>query len=318
VLSRLVAACTAAFGEARAVVVVPAEATLTQLRLCLDLLESAAFINADNQRYLAVLRVPWPAGGERKGGRGVREAPLANVLLELLLHVRGLVDEQVGLEVGEGPEDEGAAAVRRRLPDILLATLRVLVNHTHHSREAITHVVQVSSPFVWINRRVPHLCASRPRPIQKGTNPWLAVETQHPSTAHAPPSLPPQACGVETLLDCFLAHTSGSHVLEVLELGGEGLAPDPATLRERESFDVKLLALNALTNCAEWSAEARCVVAGLGVGHDGAGMHVRRVDEDRARLLPAVKYLVQYLLVRVRPFADQLAKVWGARGFVGV
>lgn len=148
---------------------------------------------------------------------------------------------------------------------------------------------------------------------------------------------------MEALLQCFLAHTRGSFLDEALQQCGgfkkkdkqekekdqQGAAAannsgPPHGLREVESFDVKLLALNALTNCAEKSLDSRKRIAGLVLCSEGEGEGaavaavplVQPADSAGASaasssssVVPITRFLVQYLLLRIRPFADQLAKV---------
>ena len=122
--------------------------------------------------------------------------------------------------------------------------------------------------------------------------------------------------------------------------GAKSSTPPAHGLRETESFDVKLLALNALTNCVERGDGARARVGGLAVALEGAGARAlssssssplvvvpaaaaagggggggaggkkRRGAEPAAEetTTPMVRFLAQYLLLRVRPFRAQLAK----------
>jgi hypothetical protein len=100
------------------------------------------------------------------------------------------------------------------------------------------------------------------------------------------------------------------------------------------SFDAKILALNVLTNCVEVDAESRLRLGSLAVvlnqaedavvvsrlvkreDYDGDGMGGGVVvkEEEGARsadetLTPVLESLVQYLLVQIQPFADQLNQV---------
>lgn len=100
------------------------------------------------------------------------------------------------------------------------------------------------------------------------------------------------------------------------------------------SFDAKILALNVLTNCVEVDAESRLRLGSLAVvlnqaedavvvsrlvkredyDGDGLGGGVVVKEEEGARsadetLTPVLESLVQYLLVQIQPFADQLNQV---------
>ncbi len=375
----------------------PSPTALAQLRLTLDVLEAAAYLNVDNQVFLGSHRVAVPtpgAAGKRRGGAGggggSAPVPLVHVLLDVLGHARAFAErheqkrrQQQGKAGGEDDDDDSVAGAqpqalaKRRAPDLLLACLRVLVNCSHHNRGAVERLVEVRG-------RAPlgsFLCVRT-----YGTVP--AVLTPVPLSIYTNAT---QHGGMEALLACFLAHTRGRFLLEAIGHGPPP-PPTPATapaptstkgkgqtkaaaargssqedeedgekqpaaasppahgLRETESFDVKLLALNALTNCVERGEGARARVGELAValapvsdaaafscplaiipaaaaaaaaasaaatsppackggkGKRGVTAAAAAAEAAGAATTPMVRFLAQYLLLRVRPFRDQLAK----------
>lgn len=149
----------------------PSLTCLGQLKLSLDLLESAAFLNVENQKAVGVFVIPGEGEGEGRGklvrttGRERQSrgnVSFVAVLLELLGCIRALTEsptaegrgtgkcgsdqeEKEEGEVVEGLVDDQPASVRRHVSDVLLATLRVIVNLTHHNPETIQILTQVSA-----------------------------------------------------------------------------------------------------------------------------------------------------------------------------
>lgn len=148
----------------------PTPITQRKLSLGLDLLETLAYLNTDNQRHLVSYRIPTSStqgqkrreadtdmfdfeaddSQKRKAGAGGGGAGGKKTLLHVLL---GLVKRGISKAQATG-NDQGGSAARGEgegagslPPDVHLAILRVLVNLTHHNLEAINQLLKVGRPL---------------------------------------------------------------------------------------------------------------------------------------------------------------------------
>ncbi|TFJ84900.1 hypothetical protein NSK_003932 [Nannochloropsis salina CCMP1776] len=315
-----------------------------ELCLRLEVVESAVYQNVDNQAYMGK---PRGGGGEeggreegREGGRG-RGPSSSESLVETLMAVvqvcleggregeteggrAGAEDQDDVVEEGggkEGRREGGREGTSRDAcgEEVLLSTLRVLVNLSHLNPQVVRQVAGNKGVETLVTCWLSHTRLSFLREVREATLPEPPAFSPSSSPRGSP--LPPS-----TATASGNSSPSSEKPRPSPRRSSRNTLPPPPSPPSppcssaqagpgNASFDVQLLTLTALTNCLEKDGEARRLVGRLRVKQGGRCWQVvegvvaeEGSMEGREKDVPLVGFLTQCLLLLVRPFAGQLAK----------
>lgn len=227
-------------------------------------------------------------------------------------------------------QEKGGAFGDGRMLDVLLGSMRLIVNLTHHNEEGVRVVLEVGQRggacilWTWCMMSLKEgPCGGCVRLLKEG--------------------------GLETLLECLIRRDRTGVIVQALREAEEehrsrrqGVEPEGGGSKkssiggprgtEKESFDAKILSLNILTNCSEKDEDVRNRLGKVGITSitwvaKGPDAEVQDLtlgcqastttktttssasSSTTTMTVTVIRLLSRFLLILIRPFADQFAIV---------